>query len=91
VKYLRLDPHGDPVTGAPVGALYRLPDDTDLEEIADHVAEALASNGSVRVALGPVGKATQTRSVLVINGSLVRQVLVGEAPEGGLEERQESS
>jgi hypothetical protein len=81
VKYLRLDPQGDPETGAPPGGLFRLPDDADLEQIADRVAEVLASGGSLTVGLDQLNGNPQTRSLLVINGSLVRQVLIGEAPE----------
>jgi hypothetical protein len=79
-KYLRIDPEHSDLTGSFRGASYTLPEDADIESIADQVSEALANGDGLTIPLERIGEA-EARSYIVINGSLVRCVLIGETPE----------
>jgi hypothetical protein len=80
-KFLRIDPDADPATGALRGPNYRLPDEVDVASLADQLGEAFASGDSLTIPLNRLNDSTPVNAYVVINCSLVRQVLIGEAPE----------
>jgi hypothetical protein len=79
-KYLRIDPDLDAQSGRLTGANYRLPADTDINGLITDLVEILGHGGSLTVT---VEMSDDPRNVafVVINGSTVRHVLVGETPE----------
>lgn len=79
-KYLRIDPDLDPESGALTGVNYRLPADTDLTGLLALLQETLRDGGSLTVTL-EMSDDPLNRAFVVINGSTVRQILVGETPE----------
>lgn len=81
-SYLRIDPGQDPVSGRPSGPSYTLSSEFDLERYVDEIAAALANGHGLTLPLAPLEGSAETRAYVIINGSLVRQVLIGEAPDG---------
>ena len=79
-KYLRIDPERDPQSGALTGVNYRLPADTDMSGLLVVLQEILRDGGSLTVT---VEMSDDPRNVafVVVNGSTVRHLLVGETPE----------
>jgi len=80
-KYLRIDPEHSDLTGSFRGASYALPADADVEAIAVQISEALANGDGLTIPLERLGGEAEARSFIIINGSLVRSVLIGETPE----------
>lgn len=80
--YLRIDPGEDPASGLPSGPTYVLPAGLDLERCADEISEALANGHGLALPLAPLSGSDETRAFVVINGSLVKHVLIGESPDG---------
>ncbi|HEX4752886.1 MAG TPA: hypothetical protein VH268_08300 [Solirubrobacterales bacterium] len=54
----------------------------DIEAAADEISEALANGNGLVLPLAPLNGSEETRAFVVINGSLVKHVLIGEAPDG---------
>ena len=80
MKYLRIDPDTDPATGKLTGANYRLPAETEIHMLLEDLVECLRDGGSLTVKV-EMSDDPRNAAFVIINGSTVRQVLVGETPE----------